>query len=105
MDVRTELTNLLRRKGITQAELAKRAGVSQPTVSRARQHVPVRNSNEYARLCSYIRQELDDIALPGAARDALAEIWDGSPAHDEALAALLRAAGDLSGTGGAEDSP
>lgn len=105
MDVRTELAVLLKRKGITQAELAKRAGVSQPTVSRARRRVPARNSDGYARLCNYIQQELDEIALPGAARDALAEIWDGSPAHAEALAALIRAAGDLSRTGGTKDSP
>lgn len=104
LDVRTEIEALLKRRGITQAELAKRARVSQPTVSRARRRVPTRNSSGYARLCTYIQKEMDQLALPPPARDALAEIWDGSPAHAEALAALIRAAGDLRRTGGAEDS-
>jgi transcriptional regulator with XRE-family HTH domain len=105
MDVAKELKALLSRQGLTQAELARRANVSQPTVSRAMKRVPERRSKSYARLCSYIRKEVDEIPLPAPARDALAEIWDGSPAHAEALATLIRAAGDLSRTGGTEDSP
>jgi transcriptional regulator with XRE-family HTH domain len=105
MDVSAQLEALLAREGITQSELARRADVSQPTVSRARRRAPERNSQSYARLCNYIQKELDRVALPGPARDALAEIWDGSPAHAEALATLIRAAGDLSRTEGTEDSP
>lgn len=105
MDVSAEVDSFLRREGITQSELARRAGVSQPTVSRAKRRVPKRNSKSHARLCNYIHEELDKIPLPGPARDALAEIWDGSPAHAEALANLIRAAGDLSRTEGTEDTP
>jgi hypothetical protein len=79
--------------------------VSQPTVSRAMRKAPERRSKSHARLCSYIRKEVDEIPLPAPARDALAEIWDGSPAHAEALATLIRAAGDLRRTDGTEDSP
>jgi transcriptional regulator with XRE-family HTH domain len=95
MDVPYEIEALLRREGISQAALAKRASVSQPTVSRAKRRVPVRRSKGYEKLCSYIQQELKAIVLPGTARDALAEIWDGSPAHDEALAGLIMASGEL----------
>jgi transcriptional regulator with XRE-family HTH domain len=105
MDVAKELKALLGRQGLTQAELARRANVSQPTVSRAMKRAPERRSKSYARLCNYIRQEVDEIPLPAPARDALSEIWDGSPAHAEALATLIRAAGNLSRTGGTEDSP
>lgn len=105
MDVTNELKAHLDRQGITQAELARRANVSQPTVSRAMKKAPERKSKSYARLCSYIRQQVDEIPVPGPARDALAEIWDGSPAHAEALATLLRAAGDLSRIAGTKDTP
>ncbi|MBN9623456.1 MAG: helix-turn-helix transcriptional regulator [Actinobacteria bacterium] len=103
MDVTSELKALLSRKGISQSELANRAKVSQSTVSRAMRSEPSRKSKSYARLCSYIHKETDEISLPAAVRDALAEIWDGSPAQAEALATLIRAAGDLSRNSGTED--
>ncbi len=105
MDVPAELESLLKHKGITQSELAERAGVSQPTVSRARRRVPGRNSRSYRQLCSYIRKELNEISLPNPACDAVVEIWDGSPEHAEALATLIRAAGNLSRAANPEDSP
>lgn len=80
------------------------AGVSQSTVSRAKRRSPERRSKSYGRLCNYIQQESESVSLPGPARDALAEIWDGSPGHAEALAVLIRAAGDLCRAGGTEDS-
>ena len=95
MDVPHEIEALLSREGISQAVLAQRASVSQPTISRARRRVPVRRSKQYGKLCSYIRKEWQTIALPETARDALADIWDGSPAHAEALAGLIRASGEL----------
>jgi transcriptional regulator with XRE-family HTH domain len=98
MDVPAELDALLRREGMTQAELAEKARVSQPTVSRAKRRVPRRNSESYSRLCSYIREVSREISLPRTVCDALAEIWDGSPEHAEALAGLIRAAGGLGRT-------
>lgn len=105
MDVPSELKALLRRDGLTQSELAARAGVSQPMVSRAMRRVPVRFSVGYGRLCSYIRKELGETSLPPQACDALTEIWDGSPAHDAALAALIGAVVDLSRSEGTEERP
>lgn len=99
MDVPYEIEALLSREGISQAVLAQRASVSQPTISRARRRVPLRRSKQYEKLCSYIRDELKTVALPGTARDALAEIWDGSSAHAEALAGLIRASSKLWRTG------
>jgi hypothetical protein len=65
----------------------------------------MRKSESYKHLCTYIHRDTQEISLPGPAREALAEIWDGSPAHGEALARLIRAAGDLSRIEGTEDSP
>lgn len=95
MDVPHEIEALLRREGISQTVLAQRVSVSQPTISRARRRVPARRSKQYEKLCNFIHKELETIALPETARDALAEIWDGSPAHAEALAGLIRASGEL----------
>jgi hypothetical protein len=103
MDVPSEIEALLRREGISQTVLAQRALVSQPTISRARRRIPLRRSKQYEKLCIYIRKELEALALPGTARNALAEIWDGSPAHAEALAGLIRASNELWRPGGEED--
>lgn len=94
MDVPAEIEALLK-SGLTQSSLAEKANVSQPTVSRARRRVPLRRSKEYERLCSYIQMRRKAAALPEPARNALVEIWDGSPEHAEALATLIRASQDL----------
>lgn len=100
MDVMEEIEVVLDRLGCTQTELAQLAGVSQATVSRARNRVPVRKSSQHRRLCSYIHEEIARIQRDNPAQDALERIWDGSQEHGEALAALIRAAGELSRTGG-----
>lgn len=95
MDVPRTLAALLQREGLTQTALAERAHVSQASVSRALRRVPTRNSPEYARLCSYIQIVQDGAARPREATDALTEIWDGSSAHDQALATLIQAVGGV----------
>lgn len=75
---------------MSQTTLASRAGVSQPTVSRAARGEPMRPGRARDRLLAYL-QEQGTISGFDVAAAVLREIWDGSDAHAEALAQLLRA--------------
>jgi transcriptional regulator with XRE-family HTH domain len=77
---------------LTQAELAQRAGVSQSAVSRIL-------SGRAAQREGRARRRLLELVGEGAgvrpALTAVSEIWDGSDAHAQALAALIRASAEL----------
>jgi transcriptional regulator with XRE-family HTH domain len=97
MDLARAINDLLTLEGITQEQLAYRAGVSQATVSRAMKKDAVRSGRARARLCKYMqgqaatrRSQSDD-----PVGNALAETWDGSPEHAQALAILIRASREL----------
>ncbi len=83
-------------KEISQAELARRAGVSQPTVSRALAGEPKRHARGYAQLVSFIQKQPGVPApLPTSVAAALEEVWDGTDAHEKALASLIVASAEL----------
>ncbi len=85
---------LLNAEGITQNTLAKRARVSQATVSRARRGPLERNGAAHGRLVRYM-QEYSASRTPAPAAEVLRDVWDGTEAHALALAALLRASREL----------
>lgn len=91
MDIRDAVTAYLARAGISQTELAKRASVSQATVSRAQSRPGTRYGRAQTRLFDFIQQASQERELNPALRDALASAWDRSDAHAEALAALISA--------------
>ena len=80
----------MRRRHLTQAELASEAGVSQGTVSRVLRRTPKRTGRAYRRLCIYIQEQQqvsgDD---PADIIDAVRRVWDGSERHATALAELI----------------
>ncbi len=106
MDLREAITDILSREGITQKELAKRAGVDQATVSRAARRLPRRRTTAHAKLCKYMQLVAPTVSVPSEAiGDALRETWDGSDAHAAALAELIRASRELWPQLGKEEAP
>lgn len=91
MDMREAVVAHLERAKINQAELAKRAAVSQSTVSRAQSKQGARRGRAQTRLFTYIQKELRDEGLHPALRDALASAWDRTDEHAQALAGLISA--------------
>ena len=96
MELKDAITDLLRREGLSQKELATRAGVHQTTVSRALRQIPARRGRAHARLCTYMQQHAASLpSEAGALVDAVRETWDGSQEHAAALADLILASGEL----------
>ncbi len=82
----------LAREHMTQTELARRAGVSQPTVSRASSGVPKRHGAAETRLFTYIHERLTP-PIEGTGSDLIAnaflQVWDRSDAHARAIARII----------------
>ena len=104
--MRDTIAELLEREGISQKELATRAGVHQATLSRALRRLPSRHTGAYARLCSYMQQHATSgAASAGPVLDAVRVTWDGSQEHAAALAKLILASRDLWPTLGKKAPP
>lgn len=95
-----EMRATLAKSGLTQPEISRAAGVSQPAVSRLMGNCPKRHGGAFKKLCKYAENQrasaqatlplpVDDAALASAIR----EVWNGTPEHAQALAAMIRAAG------------
>jgi DNA-binding MurR/RpiR family transcriptional regulator len=84
---------------LTQKDIAKHAGVSQPTVSRALACGLNRRTKARARLFRYIQKTLgaQNYSPGGEQRvvDAFGKIWDGSDAHAAAIANIIAASKGL----------
>lgn len=89
----SELGAFMRARGLTQAELAQAAEVSQATVSRALHEPTVRTGRARARLFNYIHQNRPKV--PDVAMTAIVATWDGTDAHAQALAELILVSGRL----------
>lgn len=95
-----EMRVTLAKSGLTQPEIGRAAGVSQPTVSRLMVSCPKRHGGAFKKLCKYAESQhacaqttlplpVEDAALVSAIR----EVWNGTPEHAQALATMIRAAG------------
>lgn len=83
-------------EGLSQADIADAAKVSQSTVSRALRGAPARKTKPYRRLCNYIHEQtLADAGGPKEAVEALRRVWDGTGDHAAALANLIEVSGRL----------
>jgi hypothetical protein len=94
MDLGALISDYIAKTGLSQAELARRAGVSQSAVSRAITRHPARMGASRRRLVVYMQQEAPPTE-PNAVLDAVRETWDGSDAHAAALAKLVLASREL----------
>jgi hypothetical protein len=97
---RTARPNVVRlyldQERISQIELAQRAQVSQPTVSRALAREPKRHTRAHAQLIGFIHQQSGMPApTPASVSAAVEEVWDGTEAHEAALAVLIAASAEL----------
>jgi predicted XRE-type DNA-binding protein len=95
-----EMRATVAKSGLTQSDVARAAGVSQPAVSRLMGNCPKRHGGAFKNLCKYADSQrayaqttlplpVNDAALVSAIR----EVWNGTPEHAQALAAMIRAAG------------
>jgi predicted transcriptional regulator len=77
--------------GIDQAELARLASVSQSSISRLLGgREPQRLGSATRKLFSYMQQDIDG-RVPPRVSNAVARIWNRTPAHAEALARIIEA--------------
>lgn len=95
-----EMRAVLGGSGLSQLEIAKIVGVSQPAVSRLLSNYPLRQGSAFKKLCNYAesRRASAQATLPLPVEDAalvsaIREVWNGTPEHAQALAAMIRAAG------------
>lgn len=95
-----ELQVVLGSQSMAQAELASVAGVSQAAVSRIFAKCPTRNGPAFRKLCIYADSKVaanqGTLPLPieeASLVSAIREVWNGTPEHAQALAAMIRAAG------------
>jgi transcriptional regulator with XRE-family HTH domain len=90
--------------GLTQAAIADAVGASQSQVSRVLSGMSRRRSRLFDSVCKYVFSAEDAAAFGRAPQDsdqlmrALGEVWDGSDAHAEALALVIRSLGALGST-------
>lgn len=93
---RHQLEDYMKRRGLTQAKLARLANVSQATVSRALRGLPERHGAARHKLFTYARIEptaagRSDEQGPERVVEAFGRIWDGSDAHASAVARVIDA--------------
>lgn len=86
----SSIANVLQHEGISQAELAKRAGVSQSSVSRALRGPGKRHGRAHALLVTFMHQGGSSHG-PARVQEAFQRVWDGSEEHAEALARIIAA--------------
>jgi transcriptional regulator with XRE-family HTH domain len=97
----TELRLRVRAAQLTQEQIAAALGVSQAQVSRVLAGKLERRSKLFEAISVYVRSAGGRSGKAAAIRngvlqDALIETWDGTQAHAQALAVVIRAMGVLS---------
>lgn len=99
-DAADRLRAFMERQKLSQAGLARAAGVSQPTVSRALRRRALRRGAARSRLFSYagISEWPDRPRIGGAHVQVIAafeRVWDGSAAHAASIVKVIDALEDL----------
>jgi transcriptional regulator with XRE-family HTH domain len=82
----------------SQSEIAKKAGISQSTVSRRLRKPPRRHSNATSKLCNYaVRNVLiaPDPEMKKGVQRAFDEVWEKSGAHAAAISKVIEAFAEL----------
>lgn len=85
----------LRRRGITQGQVAEAVGASQSQVSRILSGRGERGSRLLEEVCLFAERLADGVSLDAVRAnlcliEALQATWDGSAAHAKALSAVIR---------------
>lgn len=101
-DVAGRLRAFMDRNGLSQAQLAEKAGVSQPTVSRALSGKGERRGAARSRLFSYVGiSEYPPSGAKAEARERVAEaferVWEHSKALADSIVRITDALADLPG--------
>jgi DNA-binding LacI/PurR family transcriptional regulator len=97
-DAATLIEQVIRINRLTQAGLAKAAGVNQATVSRVLRRKMVRRQGQArSRLLTYARNALRGEMATGREKvlTAFDSVWDGSDEHAAAVARIIDALADL----------
>ena len=86
--------------GLTQEQIAKAVGASQSQVSRILAGAGRRRSRLFDTVCKYVISRRADSPASApekspALMEALADVWDGTNAHADALAVVIRSLGAL----------
>jgi len=94
------LKSFMEEKHLGQVDLARKAGVSQSTVSRALSGFPLRRGRARSKLFIYAQikdPERQVVPKKGPQRvmTAFQRIWDGTEAHASAVARIIDALEDL----------
>lgn len=81
--------------GLTQLQISEATCLSQSQISRILDGQSRRESKGFDLICKYVFSYTPSISQRRILRQkelmlAIAEVWDGTPAHAEALAAVLR---------------
>lgn len=78
-------------RSLTQADVAREASVSQPTVSRALRGVPLRTGRARDRLLIYSGMGAAEANGPDRIAAAFQRIWDKTEAHADAVVKVIDA--------------
>ena len=93
MDLRAAIRAYMARESVSQQEVARRAAISQSSVSRVLNRQPVHSGRARAKLVMFMQNQAKGTTAP--IQTALGLVWDGTDSHAEALADLITASGRL----------
>src|ERR1700691_5392352 len=87
----TDLRSFRQQKGLSQAEIAHKLGISQSTVSRRERKPPQRHSDATYVLCNYAETKVTQSRISGrrAVQKSFDEVWNKSDAHAAALSKII----------------
>lgn len=94
------LQAFIREKGLTQAELAEAAHISQSAVSRIMHRTSRRHGRAFILLCKYAEINPDDADISAETPQKLImntfmKVWDGTDIHAETIARVIEALQDV----------